>query len=206
MNKFRLMKKMIYSPSIFWLVLSCAYLPVCALTFYIICSDFILLPPSPQLIDWIELGLSPIIILVILMSALGAIITFDFRCRPVFLTVDEITHGFIFKKRIKKENITGIGIAQVYGTETAETAFTNHKYGVYVCTGQYDESLIKRLGIWETRFRSCLIRGLSKCRSLLKRNGTGIASFDEQAYPDTIFFLGEDLDSYAVIKAWMSET
>lgn len=200
------MKKMIYSPSIFWLVLSCAYLPVCALTFYIICSDFILLPPSPQLIDWIELGLSPIIILVILMSALGAIITFDFRCRPVFLTVDEITHGFIFKKRIKKENITGIGIAQVYGTETAETAFTNHKYGVYVCTGQYDESLIKRLGIWETRFRSCLIRGLSKCRSLLKRNGTGIASFDEQAYPDTIFFLGEDLDSYAVIKAWMSET
>ncbi len=200
------MKKMIYSPSIFWLVLSCAYLPVCALTFYIICSDFILLPPSPQLIDWIELGLSPIIILVILMSALGAIITFDFRCRPVFLTVDEITHGFIFKKRIKKENITGIGIAQVYGTETAETAFTNHKYGVYVCTGQYDESLIKRLGIWETRFRSCLIRGLSKCRSLLKRNGTGIASFDEQAYPDTIFFLGEDLDSYAVIRAWMSET
>ena len=200
------MKKMIYSPSIFWLVLSCAYLPVCALTFYIICSDFILLPPSPQLIDWIELGLSPIIILVILMSALGAIITFDFRCRPVFLTVDEITHGFIFKKRIKKENITGIGIAQVYGTETAETAFTNHKYGVYVCTGQYDESLIKRLGIWETRSRSCLIRGLSKCRSLLKRNGTGIASFDEQAYPDTIFFLGEDLDSYAVIRAWMSET
>ena len=200
------MKKMIYSPSIFWLVLSCAYLPVCALTFYIICSDFILLPPSPQLIDWIELGLSPIIILVILMSALGAIITFDFRCRPVFLTVDEITHGFIFKKRIKKENITGIGIAQVYGTETAETAFTNHKYGVYVCTGQYDESLIKRLGIWETRFRSCLIRGLSKCRSLLKKNGTGIASFDEQAYPDTIFFLGEDLDSYAVIRAWMSET
>ena len=200
------MKKMIYSPSIFWLVLSCAYLPVCALTFYIICSDFILLPPSPQLIDWIELGLSPIIILVILMSALGAIITFDFRCRPVFLTVDEITHGFIFKKRIKKEDITGIGIAQVYGTETAETAFTNHKYGVYVCTGQYDESLIKRLGIWETRFRSCLIRGLSKCRSLLKRNGTGIASFDEQAYPDTIFFLGEDLDLYAVIKAWMSET
>ena len=200
------MKKMIYSPSIFWLVLSCAYLPVCALTFYIICSDFILLPPSPQLIDWIELGLSPIIILVILMSALGAIITFDFRCRPVFLTVDEITHGFIFRKKIKKENITGIGLALVYGTETAETAFANHKYGVYVCAGQYDETLIKRLGILETRFRSCLIKGLSKCRSLLKKNGTGIASLDEQAYPNTIFYLGEDLDSYAVIEAWMSET
>ena len=51
-----------------------------------------------------------------------------------------------------------------------------------------------------------LIKVLSKCRSLLKRSGTGIASFDARAYPDTIFYLGEDLDSYAVIKAWMSET
>lgn len=200
------MKKMIYSPSIFWLVLSCAYLPVCALTFYIICSDFILLPPSPQLIDWIELGLSPIIILVILMSALGAIITFDFRCRPVSLTENEISRGFIFRRRIKKEDITGIGIALIYGTEAAETVYNNHKYGVYVCIGQYDESLIKKMGIWETLIRSDLIKVLSKCRSLLKKNGTGIASFDEQAYPNTIFFLGEDLDSYTVIKAWMSET
>ena len=200
------MKKMIYSPSIFWLVLSCAYLPVCALTFYIICSDFILLPPSPQLIDWIELGLSPIIILVILMSALGAIITFDFRCRPVFLTVDEITHGFIFKKRIKKEDITGIGIAQIYGTKTAESIYNNHKYGVYICTGQCDESLIKRIGIWETLMWSELIKVLSKCRSLLKKNGTGIASLDEKAYPDTIFYLGADLDLYTVIEAWKSKT
>ena len=199
------MKKMIYSPSIFWLVLSCAYLPVCALTFYIICSDFILLPPSPQLIDWIELGLSPIIILVILMSALGAIITFDFRCRPVFLTVDEITHGFIFKKRIKKENITGIGIAQIYGTKTAESIYNNHKYGVYICTGQCDESLIKRIGIWEALFHSELIKGLSKCHLSLKRKGTDTSS-NEQLYPDTIFYLGKNLDSYAVIKAWMSET
>lgn len=206
MNKFRLMRKMIHSPSIVWLFLGCAALAFCVLGWYIVCTDFIPLPPSPQLFDWIGLVILPIIIIVLLMTACGAIIILDFWCRPVFLTVDEITHGFIFKKRIKKENITGIGIAQVYGTETAETAFTNHKYGVYVCTGQYDESLIKRLGIWETRFRSCLIRGLSKCRSLLKRNGTGIASFDEQAYPDTIFFLGEDLDSYAVIRAWMSET
>ena len=205
MNKFRLMKKMIYSPSIVWMALSCAWLPFCALALYIVCTKFILLPPSPQLFDWIGLMISPIMILVMLMTAGGAIITFDFRCRPVFLTEDEITHGFIFRKRIKKENITGIGLALVYGTETAETAFTNHKYGVYICTGQYDESLIKRLGILETRFRSCLIKGLSKCRSLLKKNGTGIASFDEQAYPNTIFFLGEDLDLYAVIKAWMSE-
>ena len=51
-----------------------------------------------------------------------------------------------------------------------------------------------------------LIKGLRKCRSLLKRSGTGIASFYEQAYPDTIFYLGEDLDSYAVIEAWKSKT
>lgn len=200
------MKKMIYSPSIVWLFFGCAALAFCVLGWYIVCTDFIPLPPSPQLFDWIGLVILPVLILVLLMTAGGAIIILDFWCRPVFLTEDELTHGFIFRKRIKKENITGIGIAQVYGTETAETAFTNHKYGVYVCTGQHDESLIKRLGIWETRFRSCLIKGLSKCRSLLKKNGTGIASFDEQAYPDTIFFLGENLESYAVIKAWMSET
>ena len=51
-----------------------------------------------------------------------------------------------------------------------------------------------------------LIKVLSKCRSLLKKNGTGIASLDEKAYPDTIFYLGADLDLYAVIKAWVSET
>lgn len=200
------MKKMIYSPSIVWLFFGCAALAFCVLGWYIVCTDFIPLPPSPQLFDWIGLVILPVLILVLLMTAGGAIIILDFWCRPVFLTEDELTHGFIFRKRIKKENITGIGIAQVYGTETAETAFTNHKYGVYVCTGQHDESLIKRLGIWETRFRSCLIKGLSKCRSLLKKNGTGIASFDEKAYPDTIFYLGADLDLYAVIRAWMSET
>ena len=200
------MKKMIYSPSIFWLVMSCACLSICVFALYFVWTEIIPLPPSPQLLDRIVSIVFAFVLIVFIIGVICSIIIFDFRCRPVFLTVDEITHGFIFKKRIKKENITGIGIAQVYGTETAETAFTNHKYGVYVCTGQYDESLIKRLGIWETRFRSCLIRGLSKCRSLLKKNGTGIASFDEQAYPNTIFFLGEDLDSYTVIKAWMSET
>ena len=200
------MKKMIYSPSIVWMALSCAWLPFCALALYIVCTKFILLPPSPQLFDWIGLMISPIMILVMLMTAGGAIITFDFRCRPVFLTEDEITHGFIFRKRIKKEDITGIGIAQIYGAETAESIYNNHKYGVYICTGQCDESLIKRIGIWETLMCSELIKGLRKCRSLLKRSGTGIASFDEQAYPDTIFYLGEDLDSYAVIEAWKSKT
>lgn len=206
MNNFRRMRKMIYPPAIIWLVTSCASLVFCAYWLYKVCTEFIPLPPSPQLLDWIASIVSIYILLLFMIWAICAIIIFDFWCRPVFLTENEITRGFIFRKRIKKENITGIGLALVYGTETAETAFTNHKYGVYICTGQYDESLIKRLGILETRFRSCLIKGLSKCRSLLKKNGTGIASFDEQAYPDTIFFLGENLESYAVIKAWMSET
>lgn len=135
-----------------------------------------------------------------------SIIIFDFWCRPVFLTENELARGFIFRKRIKKEDITGIGIAQIYGTKTAESIYNNHKYGVYVCTGQCDEALIKRIGIWEALMCSELIKGLRKCRSLLKRSGTGIASFDEQAYPNTIFYLGEDLDSYAVIEAWKSKT
>ena len=198
------MKKMIYSPSIVWMALSCAWLPFCALALYIVCTKFILLPPSPQLFDWIGLMISPIMILVMLMTAGGAIITFDFWCRPVFLTENEITRGFIFRRRIKKEDITGIGLAQVYSAET-ETIYNDHKYGVYVCAGQYDETLIRRIGIWEALFHSELIKVLSKCRSLLKKEGTGIASLDEKAYPDTIFYLGADLDLYAVIKAWMSE-
>ena len=205
MNKFRLMRKMIYPPAIIWLVSSCASLVFCAYWLYKVCTEFIPLPPSPQLLDWITSVVSIYILLLLIIWVICAILVFDFWCRPVFLTENEITRGFIFRRRIKKEDITGIGLAQVYSAET-ETIYNDHKYGVYVCAGQCDESLIKRIGIWETLMCSELIKGLRKCRSLLKKNGTGIASLDEKAYPDTIFYLGKNLDSYAVIKAWMSET
>lgn len=205
MNKFRLMRKMIYPPAIIWLVSSCASLVFCAYWLYKVCTKFIPLPPSPQLFDWIESMFSVFIFLLFTIWAICAIIVFDFWCRPVFLTENELTRGFIFRRRIKKEDITGIGLAQVYSAET-ETIYNDHKYGVYVCAGQYDETLIRRIGIWEALFHSELIKVLSKCRSLLKKNGTGIASLDEKAYPDTIFYLGADLDLYAVIKAWKSKT
>ena len=200
------MKKMVYSPSIFWLVMSCACLSICVFALCFVRAEIIPLPPSPQLLDRIVSIVFAFVLIVFIIGVICSIIIFDFWCRPVFLTENEITRGFIFRKRIKKEDITGIGIALVYGTKTAESVYNNHKCGVYVCTGQCDEALIKRIGIWETLMCSELIKGLRKCRSLLKRSGTGIASFDEQAYPDTIFYLGEDLDLYAVIKAWMSET
>ena len=124
------------------------------------------------------------------------------REMPVFPGFLEIIR--VVEIRIKKEDITGIGIAQIYGTKTAESIYNNHKYGVYICTGQCDESLIKRIGIWEALFHSELIKGLSKCHLSLKRKGTDTSS-NEQLYPDTIFYLGADLDLYAVIKKWMSE-
>ena len=195
---------MIYPPSIFWLVVSCSAFAVCIFLLHFVWIKLIPLPPSPQLFDWIASIVSVFIFLIFIIGVICAIITFDFWCRPVFLTENEITRGFIFRRRIKKEDITGIGLAQVYSAET-ETIYNDHKYAVYVCTGQYDEALIRRIGIWETLMCSELIKVLSKCRSLLKKEGTGIASLDEQAYPNTIFFLGEDLDSYTVIKAWMSE-
>ena len=204
MNKFRLMKKMIYSPSIFWLVVSCSAFAVCIFLLHFVWIKLIPLPPSPQLFDWIASIVSVFIFLIFIIGVICAIITFDFWCRPVFLTENEITRGFIFRKRIKKEDITGIGLAQVYSAET-ETIYNDHKYGVYVCTGQYDETLIRRIGIWEALFHSELIKGLSKCHLSLKRKGTDTSS-NEQLYPDTIFYLGKNLDSYAVIKAWMSET
>ena len=198
------MKKMVYSPSIFWLVMSCSAFAVCIFLLHFVWIKLIPLPPTPQLFDWIASIVSVFIFLIFIIGVICAIITFDFWCRPVFLTENEITRGFIFRKRIKKEDITGIGLAQVYSAET-ETIYNDHKYGVYVCTGQYDETLIRRIGIWEALFHSELIKGLSKCHLSLKRKGTDTSS-NEQLYPDTIFFLGEDLDSYTVIKAWMSET
>ena len=206
MNKFRLMRKMIYPPSIFWLVMSCACLSICVFALYFVWTEIIPLPPSPQLLDRIVSIVFAFVLIVFIIGVICSIIIFDFWCRPVFLTENELARGFIFRKRIKKEDITGIGIALVYGTKTAESVYNNHKCGVYVCIGQCDEALIKRIGIWETLMWSELIKVLSKCRSLLKKNGTGIASLDEKAYPDTIFYLGADLDLYAVIKAWMSET
>ena len=198
------MKKMVYSPSIFWLVVSCSAFAVCIFLLHFVWIKLIPLPPSPQLFDRIASIVSVFIFLIFIIGVICAIITFDFWCRPVFLTENEITRGFIFRKRIKKEDITGIGLAQVYSAET-ETIYNDHKYGVYVCTGQYDETLIRRIGIWEALFHSELIKGLSKCHLSLKRKGTDTSS-NEQLYPDTIFYLGKNLDSYAVIKAWMSET
>jgi len=200
------MKKMVYSPSILWLVVSCSDLSFSIFVLCTVCTKFTLIPTSFQFFALIGSVISVVIILALIIMIICSIIIFDFWCRPVFLTENELSRGFIFRKKIRKEDITGIGIALVCGTEAAETVYNNHKYGVYVCIGQYDESLIKKMGIWETLIRSDLIKILSKCRSLLKRSGTGIASFDEQAYPDTIFYLGEDLDSYAVIEAWKSKT
>ena len=195
---------MVYSPSIFWLVVSCSAFAVCIFLLHFVWIKLIPLPPTPQLFDWIASIVSVFIFLIFIIGVICAIITFDFWCRPVFLTENEITRGFIFRRRIKKEDITGIGLAQVYSAET-ETIYNDHKYGVYVCTGQYDETLIRRIGIWEALFHSELIKGLSKCHLSLKRKGTDTSS-NEQLYPDTIFYLGKNLDSYAVIKAWMSET
>ena len=194
---------MIYPPSIFWLVVSCSAFAVCIFLLHFVWIKLIPLPPSPQLFDWIASIVSVFIFLIFIIGVICAIITFDFWCRPVFLTENEITRGFIFRRRIKKEDITGIGLAQVYSAET-ETIYNDHKYGVYVCAGQYDETLIRRIGIWEALFHSELIKGLSKCHLSLKRKGTDTSS-NEQLYPDTIFYLGADLDLYAVIKAWMSE-
>ena len=196
---------MVYSPSIFWLVVSCADFALGVFLSHFVWTDLIPLPPSPQLFDWIGFVISVFIFIVFILEIICAILVFDFWCRPVILTENELTRGFIFRKRIRKEDITGIGLATVYGTKTPESIYNNCKYAVYVCTGQYDEASIRRIGIWETLMCSELVKVLRKCRSLLKKEGTGIASLDKQTYPNTIFFLGENLDSYAIIKAWMSE-
>ena len=79
---------------------------------YFVWTEIIPLPPSPQLLDWIVSIVFAFALIVLIIGVICSIITFDFWCRPVFLTENEITRGFIFRKRIRKEDITGIGIAR----------------------------------------------------------------------------------------------
>ena len=109
---------MVYSPSIIWLVMSCSAFAVCIFLLHFVWIKLIPLPPSPQLFDWIASIVSVFIFLIFIIGVICAIITFDFWCRPVFLTENEITRGFIFRRRIKKEDITGIGLAHVYSAVT----------------------------------------------------------------------------------------
>ena len=164
------MKKMVYSPSIFWLVMSCSSLSFSIFELYTVITNFTLIPHSFQLFELIGSAISFVIILALTAWAISSIMAFDFWCRPVCLTENKLTRGFIFRKRIKKEDITGIGIAQIYGTKTAESIYNNHKYGVYVCIGQYDESIIKKMGIWETLIRS----GASSDTELFKNHRSTI--------------------------------
>ena len=187
-DNFRRMKKMVYSPSIFWLVMSCVDFVLLIFLSHFVLTNLIPLPPSPQLIDWIASIVFVFVFIVFITGVICAILVFDFWCRPVILTENELTRGFIFRKMIRKEDITGIGLAMVYGTNTPESIYNNCKYAVYVCTGQYDESSIQRIGIWDTLLHSELIKVLRKCRSLLKKEGTGIASLDKQAYPEPYSF------------------
>ena len=106
---------MIYPPSIIWLGSSCASIVFCAYLLYKVCTKFIPLPPSPQLFDWIESMFSVFIFLLLIIWVICAMLVFDFWCRPVFLTENKLTRGFIFRRRIKKEDITGIGIALEIG-------------------------------------------------------------------------------------------
>ena len=83
----------------------------------------------------------PVLILIILST----VILFALWCRPIVLTENEMVQGFIFKRRCAKADITGIGIASIYGKDGIAQGFT--QYGVYAVTGQYDKALIDEMGI-----------------------------------------------------------
>ena len=85
MNKFRLMKKNDLFSIQVWLFLGCAALAFCVLGWYIVCTDFIPLPPSPQLFDWIGLVILPIIIIVLLMTCLRRNNNIGFLVQACFL-------------------------------------------------------------------------------------------------------------------------
>lgn len=65
---------------------------------------------------------------VLIFGIFCAVILFALWCRPIVLTENEMVQGFIFKRRCAKTDITGIGIASIYGKDGIARASPNMAY------------------------------------------------------------------------------
>lgn len=126
----------------------------------------------------------PVLILIILST----VILFALWCRPIVLTENEMVQGLIFKRRCAKADITGIGIASIYGKDGIAQGFT--QYGVYAVTGQYDKALIDELGIAGI----CLA---SWFRAFWKPKKGPI--------PDSVYPIGYKLERCSMLKEWLGQ-
>ena len=138
-------RKTVFIPAAGWMLLTCALFLFCIGALYIV-TGFIPLPEEPIVLDYVGSILAVLIMVpVLIFGIFCAVVQFALWCRPIVLTENEMVQGFIFKRRCAKADITGIGIASIYGKDGIAQGFT--QYGVYAVTGQYDKALIDEMGI-----------------------------------------------------------
>lgn len=182
-------RKTVFIPAAGWIFPTCVFFPFWIYALYMVIG-FIPLPEQPIVLDYVVSILAVLIMVpVSIFIILSTVILFALWCRPIVLTENEMVQGFIFKRRCAKADITGIGIASIYGKDGIAQGFT--KYGVYAVTGQYDKELIDEMGIGDTWFASCV-------RAFWKPKKGPI--------PDSVYPIGYKLERYNMLKEWLGQT
>ena len=172
-----------------WMLLTCAFFLFCIGALYIIVAEVIPPPEVPVVLGWFMFMIQLVIIAVAIFTIFCAVILFALWCRPIVLTENEMVQGLIFKRRCAKTDITGIGIASIYGKDRIAQGFT--QYGVYAVTGQYDKELINEMGIGDIWFAS-LVRAWWKPK--------------KGPIPDSVYLIGYQLERCSVLKEWLGQT
>ncbi|MEI3085409.1 MAG: hypothetical protein V8S87_05065 [Oscillospiraceae bacterium] len=182
-------RKTVFIPAAGWIPLTCAFFLFCIGALYIV-TGFIPLPEEPIVLDYFASIVGGLMMVpVLIFGIFCAVVQFALWCRPIVLTENEMVQGFIFKRRCAKTDITGIGIASIYGKDGIAQDFT--KYGVYAVTGPYDKALIDEMGIGDTWFASCV-------RAFWKPKKGPI--------PDSVYPIGYKLERYNMLKEWLGQT
>jgi len=182
-------RKTVFIPAAGWIPLTCAFFLFCIGALYIV-TGFIPLPEEPIVLDYFASIVGGLMMVpVLIFGIFCAVVQFALWCRPIVLTENEMVQGFIFKRRCAKTDITGIGIASIYGKDGIAQDFT--KYGVYAVTGPYDKELIDEMGIGDTWFASCV-------RAFWKPKKGPI--------PDSVYPIGYKLERYNMLKEWLGQT
>ena len=172
-----------------WMLLTCAFFLFCIGALYIVVTEVIPLPEEPIVLDYVGSILAVLIMVpVLILIILSTVILFALWCRPIVLTENEMVQGFIFKRRCAKADITGIGIASIYGKDGIAQGFT--QYGVYAVTGQYDKALIDEMGIGDIWLASCV-------RAFWKPKKGPI--------PDSVYPIGYKLERCSMLKEWLGQ-
>lgn len=181
-------RKTVFIPAAGWMPLTCAFFPFWIYALYIV-TGFIPLPEEPIVLDYVVSILAVLIMVpVLILIILSTVILFALWCRPIVLTENEMVQGFIFKRRCAKADITGIGIASIYGKDGIAQGFT--QYGVYAVTGQYDKALIDEMGIGDIWLASLARRWWKPKKGPI---------------PDSVYPIGYKLERYSVLKEWLGQ-